>query len=141
MIRARWSAALFALAVFSLALPSTGCNKADNERLGKLGGVLRQKSEKLIAGNNKVIRGWQTVPLHLGEVAVDARVSARLSWDRALEDTEIQVQLTEGVVELTGQVRNPEQQRRAVELAQSTLGVEKVNDRLEIAPAKAETRN
>ena len=134
MIRARLSALLLALALLPLALAATGCNKADNERLGKLGGVLRQKSEKLIAGNNKVIRGWQTVPLHLGEVAVDARVSARLSWDRALEDTEIQVQLTEGVVELTGMVRNGEQQRRAVELAQSTLGVEKVNDRLEIRP-------
>lgn len=125
---------LFTLAVLSCALSSTGCNKADNERLGKLGGVLRQKAEKVIAGNSKVIRGWQTVPLHLGEVAVDARVSARLSWDRALADAEIQVQLLDGAVELTGQVRNGEQQRRAVELAQSTLGVEKVNDRLAIRP-------
>lgn len=136
MNRARLSPALLALALalLPLALSATGCNKSDSDRLGKLGGTVRQKAEKLIAGNNKVIRGWQTVPLHLGEVAVDARVSARLSWDRTLADAEIQVQLADGVVELTGQVRNGEQQRRAVALAQSTLGVEKVNDRLEVRP-------
>ena len=121
-----------------LSLPFAGCNRQDADRLAKLGTKLEKKAETLGGkSNGGLIRGWQTVPLHLGDVAVDARVLARLNWDKSLADTAIQVQLADGVVELHGQVRDAQQKHRAVELAESTLGVEKVTDRLEIGPDSA----
>ena len=59
-----------------------------------------------------------------------ARVGCRLRWDQALAGAAIQVQATESTVELTGTVADLGQRRRAVELAQSTIGVELVIDSL-----------
>ena len=63
---------------------------------------------------------------------LDARVSARLRWDKALAGSKIQVQAKDGVVELKGPVIDLAQRRRAVELAESTAGADKVTDLLEV---------
>jgi osmotically-inducible protein OsmY len=65
-------------------------------------------------------------------MALDARVSARLRWDKTLSSEQIHVQATGGIIELKGRVRDLNQRRRAVELAESTVGTEQVLDLLEI---------
>lgn len=53
--------------------------------------------------------------------------------DKKLADTQIQVSTTGNIVELKGIVRDLEQKRRALDLAESTTGAEKATDALEIA--------
>ena len=57
-------------------------------------------------------------------------MAARLRWDKQLADTAIEVVPAGAGVELRGKVRNLEQRRRAVMLADSTAGVEGVKDSL-----------
>jgi BON domain-containing protein len=117
----------------SFMLLAVGCNRQDADRLAKLGAKVEQRVEGLgNGGQGRFDRSWQAVPFHWGDVAVDARVSARLHWDKTLGDAAIQVQVVDGVVELHGQVRDVQHKRHAVEVAEATLGVEKVADRLEV---------
>jgi hypothetical protein len=67
--------------------------------------------------------GWNGLPL-------DARVSSRLRSDKKLTDVSIQVRASGGIVELRGTVADLSQRRRAVELAETTVGVENVLDAL-----------
>jgi hypothetical protein len=58
---------------------------------------------------------------------LDARVRWRIRWDKALAGADIQVDSpTGGVVQLRGVVNDLTRQRRAVELAETTEGVDKV---------------
>src|SRR5919202_1513739 len=106
--------------LFGWALLSGGCNNQDTERLARMGRKAAARVEVLTAGvNHKLATGWQAVRADLDEMALDARVSARLRWDKNLANTPIQIQAREGQVELRGTVHDLEQRRRAVELAES----------------------
>jgi len=120
------------LCLCCLPFLSTGCQGKDPDRLAELGERLKQKIEALLRSpGGKKMRGLSTVPLQLAEPSIEARVIARLKWDRELSDTPIDVKATGSVIELAGKVGGAEQRRRAVELAQTTQGVDKVVDRLE----------
>ena len=58
------------------------------------------------------------------------RVTARLRWDKELDGSAIEVIHVGTGVELRGTVRNADQRRRAVMLAESTTAVEGVKDSL-----------
>ena len=60
-------------------------------------------------------------------------MTARLRWDKALGGTRITVQAAGGVVELRGTVGTDNQRRRALDVTETTTGVERVVDALEIA--------
>jgi osmotically-inducible protein OsmY len=63
-------------------------------------------------------------------------VLTRLRWDKGLAGTAVQVDTPgTGVVRLQGTVADDQQRRRAVDLAESTQGVEKVVDELTVGPA------
>jgi osmotically-inducible protein OsmY len=63
-------------------------------------------------------------------------VLTRLRWDKGLAGTAVQVDTPgTGVVRLQGIVADDQQRRRAVDLAESTQGVEKVVDELTVGPA------
>jgi osmotically-inducible protein OsmY len=110
----------------------SGCQNKDADQLARLGTKLGQKVEAVFVGNSgRVAQNWPALPIHLGEVALDARVSARLRWDKQLSGATIKVSADGGTVELQGKGLTLEQRRRAVELAESTAGVEKVTDKLE----------
>lgn len=79
-------------------------------------------------------KGWQAVCSGWQETTLAGRVAARLHWDKKLVDAQIQAAATGNTVELRGTVRDLEQRRRAVELAETTTGVDKVTDALEVAP-------
>lgn len=118
-------------------LACCGCNNQDAERLARVGRVLVAKWEAATgASNDKLISGWQKVRGELDETALLPRVTARLRWDKALADSQIEVHAHDGQVELKGTVRDLAQRRRAVELAQSTVGAEKIIDLLEVSESK-----
>jgi hypothetical protein len=126
--------------VLGLMLTATGCSKSDTERLGKVGNRVAQRAESLLpGGRGPLTQAWQAIPLPSGEVTLDARVSSRLLWDKSLADARIEVRLAPGGgVELRGTVKDLDQRRRAVALAEGTVGVEKVEDHLESSDKKPE---
>jgi hypothetical protein len=127
---ARGACSAFLLAVCTLA---PGCQSKDAEHLAEFGSRLAESVRNWAGPNGRPIHGLESVPLRIGELALDARVTARLKWDKELAESAIQARsIGESVVELSGKVASTEAQRRAVELAQTTVGVEKVLDKLEI---------
>src|SRR5712692_8078525 len=105
----------------ALATLAGGCQKRDKESLARVGSRLTAQMDDLTAGTEtKLSTGWQSLRADREEATLDARVSARLRWDKTLADTPIHVHATGSVVELTGTVRDLAQRRRAVHLAEST---------------------
>jgi osmotically-inducible protein OsmY len=116
-----------------LALSLAGCSTDDTERLARIGRKMAEKVQALTDDTgDRFHTGWQSFRANLDDSGLDARVSTRLRWDKALADTPIQVEATGGVVTLKGTVTELEQRQRAVALAGSTLGVEQVVDNLEM---------
>lgn len=109
-----------------------GCSNEDAEQLVRVGKVTAAKVEALTGGPDKLLGGWQAVRGDLSELGLDARVAGRLRWDKALAGVRIEVSARDGRVELKGVVRDLEQRRRAVELAESTVGADKVSDLIEV---------
>ena len=119
-----WRKPIVPLVVFVLFV--LGCNRSDQDHLARAAGKAREKINSASGESGRgLTTGWQSM-------ALDARVSARLRWDKTLSNEQIQVQATGGVIELKGTVRDLGQRRRAVELAESTVGTEQVLDLLEV---------
>lgn len=117
------------VAVGLLTMSLVGCSRQDPEHLARVGARVGQKAEAVLAGgDSRLLRAWQ--PLR-NEIALDARVTCRLSGDKLLAQQLLQVKVSGGEVQLLGKVESAEQRRRAVQLAEETVGVEKVVDRLE----------
>jgi hypothetical protein len=112
--------------IFALAWGLAGCNRQDADHLSRIG-------QKLAAGLGDVKEslavGWHGVVPAMG---LQARVEARLYWDKALADAAIEVKANGNEIELTGTVKDQTQQHRAVELAETTSGVEKVVENLQV---------
>jgi osmotically-inducible protein OsmY len=117
---------LFLVGLLSLF---TGCNQQDVDGLGRIGKkALAQAGSAAGPLRDKFDAGRR------GLAGVRERVQARLQWDKQLTETAIEVQVRGGEVELTGAVKSDDQRRRALDLAETTQGVERVNDQLQIAP-------
>jgi hypothetical protein len=121
--RWRWIAICFLVGAL-------GCGTNDRDHLARAAIRAKLKLEGMTGGTQHGwATGWQAMTL-------DARVSARLRWDKTLAEEKIQVSASGGVVALTGVVHDLAKRRRAVELAESTIGADKVEDSLEV-PAEA----
>lgn len=115
-----------------LALAAAGCADQDAERMSRIGRILAGKADVLTVGANKLAAGWQAMRGDLDDAALDARVSSRLRWDKALAGAAVQVHADGSTISLEGSVTDAAQRHRAVELAESTAGVDKVNDQLRL---------
>ena len=111
-----------------LALGLAGCNRQDTDTLARLGRKLLDRTH----GATQEMRDKLDLPGPARELTLADRVQARLRWDRALADTAIEVTGHDQEVALTGSVRTPDQRARAVELAETTAGVEKLTDTLTV---------
>ncbi len=129
--RRRWWPLLACVALFA-----SGCDGQDADRLSRIGRKIVDRvtaqtdnSPGRIPGSLQSIRGgWY-------EITVDARVASRLRWDKNLQGSPIQVEsLGNSTVKLTGTVGTMEIRQRAVRLADSTVGVDKVVDELVVQP-------
>jgi osmotically-inducible protein OsmY len=118
-------AALFLLLVGSRFRPSDGDILASVSRLAveKVRGAL-PPAEKIAAPVNALRSGLPQ--------RVEDRVRARLEGDKQLSGVEFTVSADGGAVKLRGVVPNADARKRAVELAETTSGVEKVADELAV---------
>ena len=116
--------------------------------IGHERGVMGQDKDSDSIGD-KIDRGVKKVEAKLRETWVDiqratrrmtveARVYARLYWDKSLADALLKIEVKdEGVIVLKGSVPTLDAKHRAFELAQSTVGVNQAIDELAVAPSKA----
>jgi hyperosmotically inducible protein len=119
----------------ALGVAGAGCSRQDTERLARVARVTVQKVEAMTADvGERLSTGWHSFRGNLDEVGLDARVMTRLRWDKALLNTPIRVEARGAVVELHGTVATMDQRRRAVALAEATVGVQQVIDALEFPP-------
>lgn len=112
-----------------LLLLGGGCVRQDTEIFARVGHKLGDRARERLA----LVREKLPFPLpRFGEETLLETVELRLRSDRALQGTKIEVALKAAEVELRGTLTSDEQKRRAVELAESTQGVEKVVDALTV---------
>lgn len=116
----------------------SGCESEDADRLGKMGRVTAAKLEVLTnQSNERILGSLHAVQGNADETNIETRVQSRLRWEKSLADLEITVIATDANVELKGNVRNQEQRKKAIELTESTVGVENVVDSL-IVPTEGQ---
>ena len=74
-----------------------------------------------------------TAGTQVDDAAIKTKVKAKLAADVRLSTlTNIEVNSTNGVVTLAGQVHNPDERRLAAEVAGSVEGVVKINNELQV---------
>ena len=121
-----------ALLLGGMAL-AAGCSGEDADRLARVGRKVVARLETLTGNaDGKLTKGLQALRGEWDQAPVDGRVAARLRWDRALAALRLEVSSEGGVVTLRGTVQDLAQRRRAVELAESTTGVQRVVDALDL---------
>ncbi|HEY8505829.1 MAG TPA: BON domain-containing protein [Gemmataceae bacterium] len=124
----RWAAAGVLLA------GSVGCERQDAERLARIGRMARERVGAVSPGAPAGLgEAWAALrEVRPGEGAA-ARVRLRLRSDQWFESADIEVREVEpGKVALRGALPGPEQKRRALDLAQTAVGVTAVVDELTI---------
>jgi osmotically-inducible protein OsmY len=119
--------------MLGVTMLACGCSQ-DADRLARICDKTAAKFDGVTEGlRDKLHNGWGAVRGSVSETSLDSRVALRLRWDKDMAGSEITVSLDgPGVVELSGSVGDLTQRRRAIELAQTTTGVESVLDRLTI---------
>lgn len=129
-----------------LVLPASlfvGCSQNDSDHINNISRKAIGYLEARAGGpQGQVITGYQAVLGSMGESLLDNRVATRLNWDKLMAETRVEVKLvSSGVVKLTGLVKEETQKQRAMEIAQSTTGVNKVINEVVVVvePTKVET--
>lgn len=83
---------------------------------------------------NRLRKTWADFRKSVDELSVQGRVYGRLHWDKAIGSAPIEITVQdENVVTLSGTVPNEAAHRTAVTLANDTVGVRQVVDRLNVA--------
>jgi osmotically-inducible protein OsmY len=120
-----------------MLLAVAGCGQK-GDALVRAGRKVEEKLEDLAGGPEGQVAGAVgAVRGAVASAAIDSRVQTRLHWDRHLAGAEVRVKLRQpGVVVLQGRVADAKQKRRALDLAGTTLGVEKVVDKLVVRPGQ-----
>lgn len=111
----------------------TGCQQQDRELLLRFGKRAVGKVQALTEESSSKLLGKQTSAA-AQELTIEGKVQSRLNWDKSLADACIQVSGDAGVIALHGSVKDLQQRRRAVELAESTVGTNQVVDELASPP-------
>ena len=132
--QARWVALAAAALAISWASPGRAqeTGKKVGEKLDEVGREIKQGFTKAgDAAKEQFARARSSVQA----MGVESRVYGRIHWDKALHDALIELTVSaDGVVTLDGTVADARAKRRAVELAQETVGVTRVVDRLAVRP-------
>jgi len=113
--------------MIAVALFVTGCQKSDGERLAGIGRAVTRNVEQLVPERTPLGSNLSINP------GIDQRVRDRFKSDRYLSTQPIDVHSEGATVRLQGTVAESALKRRAVELAESTVGVDAVVDELTVA--------
>jgi hypothetical protein len=103
-----------------------GCSDQDTDRLSRVGRKMAEKGRTLsMQGMAPLRQGWPVLRVgsEAGAGAVEHNVRVRLDTDALLDGVNLTVSVVEERVQLSGQVVTLAQRRRAVDLAQTTVGV------------------
>ena len=130
-------AVAFWAAVGGGSSPAQEAGKRIGERLD---GVGREIKGGLDRAGQGVKEQFASAKASVQNMGVESRVYSRIHWDKALADATIELAATQdGVITLDGTVATARAKVRAAELAQDTVGVTKVVDRLAVRPAATTT--
>lgn len=123
----------FVLGMMLLA-GAAGCQKNDTETLARIGRKLADRGQDSLGDiRSRIDLKWSPPTI---EPSLEEKVRLRLRFEKDLADIPFEVKAKGAEVELKGKVPHPDHKRRALELAETTRGVEKVTDGLEVAPPK-----
>lgn len=75
---------------------------------------------------------WLRAKTSVENMGVESRIYGRLHWDKALRDAKIDLDVRDGVATLRGEVPDAVARTKAVQLANDTVGVNRVDDRLTV---------
>ena len=128
----------FLLIAFGVCLISTTATLPARAQQGfgeRLGQQLDEGIERL---SSEVREGWASLRKTVDRMGVQGRVYSRLRWDKQIATAQVDIEVQdEDVVVLRGQVADAAAKRKAVQLANDTVGVSRVVDELTIAPPEA----
>jgi osmotically-inducible protein OsmY len=105
----------------------------------KLDAVGRKIKEVLQKTEDRVREGFHRTRESVHAMGILARVYGRLHWDKALHSSSLTIRIENGAVALRGAVPDAAAKAKAVELAEDTVGVNKVVDELSVPASEAET--
>jgi osmotically-inducible protein OsmY len=112
-----------------------GCTQQDTDCLGRIGRKLADRSQSAVGSIHKQVEGdLKALPRVPGgkDASLKEKVETRIRWDALLSDAKIDVSVTGTEVDLKGTVKNDAQRRRAADIAETTAGVQAVNDGLKV---------
>jgi hypothetical protein len=121
------------VAATTAVLPAQERSEQDGfgERLGR---TLDRGLDEL---GQELRQGWAQIRSTVDRLGVQGRVYGRLRWDKAIAGASIDVQVEgEDVVVLSGSVPKESARKKAIELANDTVGVREVVDKLRVEPPK-----
>jgi hyperosmotically inducible periplasmic protein len=102
--------------------------------------IRRRIDEGVDKLTEEVREAWAKARREVDELSVQGRVYGRLRWDKALAGEPIDVDVEqksgdqESTVIVTGRVNDEDARKKALQLAQDTVGVREVIDRLQVEP-------
>lgn len=120
--------------IAALVLAISSGKLAAQEGLGERLG--RELDEKLGQLSSELQESWAKVEQLVDQLGVRGRVYARVHWDKTLTSEPIRIEVEDtDVVVLTGRVPDESAREKAVRLAEDTVGVREVVDRLKVDPS------
>ncbi len=124
------AAAIFAV---SGAWSQDGLGERIGETLDRTVGQLREQTGELA---EDLRAGFARAKRAVDRMSVEARVYARLHWDKDLGDAELSIDVEDdGAAVIEGVVKSEDAKAKASRLAEDTVGVTRVANRLKVAPA------
>jgi osmotically-inducible protein OsmY len=138
MKRAAGRCKIFVVSLLGLGF-LTGCNHNDTEGLARIGRKLAAKA--------KARADDMGSKLDLPRIGVrrdpslQEKVQDRLRWEKSLADIAFEVNVKDKEVELKGAVNNHLQRQRAIDLAESVVGVEKVNGLIQVREGEVQVQD
>jgi osmotically-inducible protein OsmY len=113
---------------------SVGCNRHDADCLARIGRKVAAHT-KNGAGDvgSKLDVSWAGSKK---EPTLQEKIQDRLRWENTLTDVTFEVLAVNKEVELKGTVKTAQQRHRAIELAETVVGVDKVTDSIALREAE-----
>lgn len=109
-----------------------GCNRQDTECLSRIGRTLADRAK---AGTGEIGAKLDLNWANRREPSLQEKIQDRLRYENTLGDVAFEVRVNGKEVELRGTVKTALQRQRAVELAETVAGVDKVNAEIVVRDA------
>lgn len=133
----RQLAAVLILVALFILLVGSNFQRSDGEHLATISRLAAARVRGALPSTDRLAGPVNALKKELPQ-RLDDRVKARLESDRTLEALTIQVSCEGGTATLRGTVPDEAAHRRAVELTQTTSGVEHVIDELAVLEPRSD---